>query len=449
MPEERSILFRGEEKMMLKKILTIAMGMLVLVLGITAAGEGTAVADSLKGIQAQKIPGEFGGDEFGFSVARGNRYLAVAAKFADGSGIEDSGLVYLYRQGKRTKRWILDQVVTAPDATEGAEFGESVAINRDTLVVGARFANTEITEHAGAAYVFKLDKKVGQWSFQQKLTIDSGHEDDEYGRAVALTAKGDRLVVGARFAQVGGEDAGAVYIYRFDPSAGQWLLEQVVTDEARVGGDEYGRAVAFNPEGDMLVVGARRADGDSVADVGAVFVYDLDRPRGTWTLAQKLQESDLERNDRFGQSVAVFADTLVVGARDAEVRDGSGTVVPNTGAIYIYQWGRKASQWVLSQMITPGDGGASNGQYGFSLALSGHLLAVGARRDGPGAVYLYRRGFAGKWEVARIIIPGDGQPGDEFGQSLALGRSFGAQIVVGADGVEDNTGAVYSLSVHH
>jgi hypothetical protein len=264
---------------------------------------------------------------------------------------------------------------------------------------------------------------------------------------VAVTVKGDRLVVGARFAQVGGEDAGAVYVYRFDKRKGEWLLEQEVTDENRLGGDEFGRAVSFNPKGDILVVGARRADGTPTPDVGAVFVYELNDRKGKWTLAQKLQEVDLQRNDRFGQSVAIFADTLVVGARDAEVRDGSNTVTPNTGAIYIYKRGIITSKWVLSQMITPGDGGVSDGQYGFSLALSGNLLAVGARRDGPGAVYLYRRGFTGKWEEVQKITPDDGQTGDQFGQSVAVGMSFGGKLAVGADGVNAQTGAVYSFGV--
>lgn len=432
---------------MIKKLATITVGFLMLAISLSGAELKAAAADSPQWIQSQKINGKIVGDLFGFCITASDRYLAIAAKSSDGSGIQDSGVVYLYGQDKARGKWKLAQAIEAPDATAGAEFGESVALNDDTLVVGARFANANAANRAGAAYVYRLDRRRNHWVFQQKLEGEDNHEDDEFGRAVAITGKGDRLVVGARFAEIGNEDAGAVFVYRFNKKAGKWMLEQEITDENRSGGDEFGRAVAFDPKGEMLVVGARRADGNPTPDVGAVFIYALNHRKGEWILKQKLQESDLQKNDRFGQSVAVMAGTIVIGARDAEARDGDGELIANTGAVYVYKQAKKSSRWVLSQMITPADGGTRDGQYGFSLALSGHLLAVGARRNGPGAVYLYRRGGGGKWEAAGILSPGDGQTGDEFGQSLAFNPLRGGKLAIGADEANGGTGATYIFGI--
>jgi hypothetical protein len=94
-------------------------------------------------------------------------------------------------------------------------------------------------------------------------------------------------------------------------------------------------------------------------------------------LYEKQVPIPLERNDRFSQSVAVFADSLVVGARDAEARDEDSAAISNTGAVYVCKRAKKSLQWILNEMITTADGCVSDGQYRFALAFSGHSVRFG------------------------------------------------------------------------
>jgi len=149
--------------------------------------------------------------------------------------------------------------------------------------------------------------------FQQRLTAEDGKNGDEFGRTVAVTGDGCLLAVGARFASIGKDsDAGAVYAYRFDKRSRQWVFEQKLQDgTGGKNGDQFGRALALSHHGHLLAVGARWADTSVGTDVGAVFVYARDERAKQWTLSQTLQAEDGKTSDRFGQSVAIFADQLV------------------------------------------------------------------------------------------------------------------------------------------
>lgn len=184
-------------------------------------------------------------------------------------------------------------------------------------------------------------------------------------------------------------------------------------------GSQFGYSVAV--DGDLAVVGAYLDDVNGADDAGSVSVYQRDGA-GTWSAGLKLLAPDGTARDGFGFSVAVDGDLIVVGAP----RDDSNGV--RAGSAYAYQQD-EFGVWVGTKLAD----GAAGDQYGYSVAVDGGLVVVGApgndqRVAEAGAVWLYARSALGDW-VGTATVAYDGTPGDFFGSAVAAG---GGHVVVGA-----------------
>ena len=325
--------------------------------------------------------------------------------------------------------------LTAADPIENAEFGRSIAIDGDCVVVGAAEGSDEVEVGTGSAYIFRhiQGAYVQEAKLDPKLDDPDIEDGAEFGRAVAV--KGNVIVVGARFAKSGStEKAGAAYIYK--KTNGAWSFVQKVTAEDSAAEDNFGRALAR--DNDLLVVTARKED-VSVENDGAAYVF---RQRGgTWIQEAKLRASDSTVQARFGQSVAVRGNLVVVEARDANT-----PVTDGAGAVYLFS--HSQGRWNQYAKLYAGDGAAGD-QFAFNVAVSGNLIAVGARRADPvgkkdaGAVYLFQVQGKG-WHQVDKLTASDAKEGDELGHSVAMSNDF---IAAGArrtdiDGKKDQ-GAVY------
>ncbi|MFQ5616567.1 MAG: hypothetical protein ACE5GO_08925, partial [Anaerolineales bacterium] len=152
-------------------------------------------------------------------------------------------------------------------------FGFSVAADGNTIVVGA-YGDDACCADAGAAYVFERDQGgAGSWGEVTKLTASDAAAGDEFGVSVAIS--GDTIVVGARFNDGGGSDAGAAYVFEHDQGgAGNWGEVKKLTASDAATGDEFGGSAAIS--GNHLVVGSFRDD-DAGADSGAAYVFERDQ----------------------------------------------------------------------------------------------------------------------------------------------------------------------------
>ena len=221
-------------------------------------------------------------------------------------------------------------------------------------------------------------------------------------------------------------------------------------------GDQFGYAVALS--GDTLAVGtigerssATGVNGDQTSNdapsSGAVYVFT--RSAGVWSQQAYVKASNTDRDDRFGGSVALSGDTLVVGA---SWEDSSATGVNgdesldnagSSGPVYVYA--RSGSVW-SQQAYLKASNAAANDHFGYSVALSGDTLAVGARWQrgaatgingdeglnvgyGRGAVYVFTRS-SGIWSQQAYIKASNTDENDFFGGSVALS---GDTLAVGAD----------------
>ena len=261
----------------------------------------------------------------------------------------------------------------------------------------------------------------------EKLTASVGADFDSFGRSVAV--EGDRALIGAQGASVG---QGLVYDFQWDGSS--WVEMDQLTSSDGDSGDWFGWRVVI--QGDRAVVAAISADGGSGFS-GALYAFQWN---GTnWTEVQKISASDGESGDNLGWALAMDGDVLVAGAI------GDDDVDVSAGAAYVYRW--DGSQWNLEQKLVASDGVAAD-EFGFSAAVSGDVIAVGAvgcddvGQDG-GAVYIYRHDGT-DWQEDDKITASDGAAFDWFGWETSLDGDRLATGAVSHDDPEVDGGAVYT-----
>ena len=155
---------------------------------------------------------------------------------------------------------------------------------------------------------------------QAKIVSSDLQVGDDYGYSVAL--EGDTAVVGARYEDTGGTSAGSVYV--FTRSGTSWSQQAKLNASDAAGGDYFGHDVAIS--GNTVVVGAEREGGTS--NDGAAYVFT--RSGTSWSQQAKIQSSDIEAADLFGNDVAISGDTVVVGAH---YEDTGGS---SAGSVYVF-----------------------------------------------------------------------------------------------------------------
>ncbi len=411
--------------------------MLTGLLVVFALGSGTPSAQAVPFFEATRLTAADGSanDFLGSRVAVSGDTLVAGAAGDDGG----RGAAYVFR--RTTDDWAdAEQVAKLTAAGVGAshEFGRSVAIDGDTIVVGAAPTGQR-------AYVFV--KPAGGWhDATQSATLAVAGAGTFFGISVAI--RGGVVAVGAMADGTGGANGeGAVHVFE-RPLAG-WSgtpVRSAVLIGSDGGAEDFlGASVAV---ADTFIVAGRPGDDvgvspNTIQDVGSVAVFN--RPGATWASAQPLTE---EQNlygtiagaagQRVGESVTTNGTLVVAGAPFASVSGdaGQGAAFLWTGSLGIFgELGR----------LTVADGAAQDG-FGTSAALAGGRLAIGALRAGStGAVYVFADAGAG-WlngsQIGKLATP-DGAPGDFFGGSVGIS---GTAVVVGASsddiGTAVNQGSV-------
>ncbi len=309
--------------------------------------------------------------------------------------------------------------LTASDGATFDSLGYAVAISSDTALIGANWDNDNGAQ-SGSAYVFRfnaLDTPRSRWVQVQKLLASDGDTDDRFGAALAV--EGDTAVIGA-FAVDGG---GAAYLFRLDADTSTWIEKQKLLASDREVGDHFGISVEIS--GDVAVIGAH-GDDDNGANSGSAYIFRFDSKSRIWVEEQKLLASDGAGGDGFGSSVAVFADTVIVGAGGDDNKKGI-----NAGSAYVFRFDPVGpGGWTQQQKLLAFDT-AVVGSFGFSVSISGDAAVIGALlSDDRSAAYVFRfDGESSQWLPEQKLVPSDGSAGDQFGRSVAID---GDTAVIGA-----------------
>ena len=301
---------------------------------------------------------------FGYSVGVDGDTVVVGAR------LHNSGVGAAYVFIKPPAGWVTTSTAAKLTPSDGAGsdyFGESVAVEGDTVVVGAPSHDENGVAQSGAAYVF-TEPGTG-WvstSTAAKLTASDGAVADQFGYSVAVD--GNTLVAGAY-----GDDSNRGSAYVFTKPADGWASSSTaakLTASDRANDDNFGYSVAV--DGDTVVAGA--SDDDS--DRGSAYVFT--KPADGWassSTAAKLTASDIANDDNFGISVALDEDTVLVGAYQD---DDKGS---NSGSACLFS--KPATGWVTDSetvKLTASDG-AGDDNFGISVALDEDTVLVGAYQD--------------------------------------------------------------------
>ncbi|WP_125226096.1 putative Ig domain-containing protein [Leptospira barantonii] len=357
---------------------------------------------------------------------------------------------------------------------------------------------------AGAAYVFR---RVGTtWALEAYLKAPNAEANDQFGCSVAIS--GDTIVVGAKgedgnsailhspftgLTPAGDDDTatntGAVYVYRRTGTT--WALEAYLkAPNIDVGqGDQFGTSVSIS--GDRIAVGAVQergglgviiqapapgfsgaTDNDSAPTSGAVYIFE--RTGTTWAWDAYIKAPNPESSDLFGAKIQVRGDTLIAGASGED--SGSTTILNSlgpsltsagdddslslSGAVYVFR--KTGATWAFESYLKAPNADSSD-QFGVTLDLSddGNVAVVGAYNEdsaqttissslGPnlttagdddsalaaGAVYVFRRTGA-TWAFEAYLKSPNIEAGDNFGRSVSV---YGDMIVIGAT-AEDSSQA--------
>ena len=248
------------------------------------------------------------GDWFGYSVAVSGDTVVVGAAGEDSNatGINGdqsdnsafvAGAAYVFVRSGTT--WTQQAYLKASNTDAGDDFGDSVAVSGDTVVVGAAGEASNATGingdqsdnsagAAGAAYVFV--RSGATWTQQAYLKASNTDAVDDFGYSVAVS--GDTVVVGA-----------------------------------------------FGEASNATGINGDQSD-NSADDAGAAYVFV--RNGATWTQQAYLKASNTDADDFFGWSVAVSGDTVVVGAFGEASNatgingDQSDNSARGAGAAYIF-----------------------------------------------------------------------------------------------------------------
>ncbi|MBL1218387.1 MAG: hypothetical protein D8M59_12935 [Planctomycetes bacterium] len=310
----------------------------------------------------------------------------------------------------------------ASDGSDYDSFGTCVSIDGDLAVVGADFADGAMGA-AGAAYVLRHDGSA--WHEEAKIFATDGRGSDYFGRFVAID--NDVIVAGAPNHEPDLHGQGAAYIFRYDGSS--WLQVAKLRPSDLQQHDSFGVRVAI--DSNVVVIGATGVNGDR----GAVYVYRNDGVG--WSMEAKLLASDGVPEDRFGISVSVSGDVLIVGANYDDSR---------TGAAYVYRF--NGTTWQEEAKLIATDAQTFT-FFGTSVSTNGQEAVVGAfsatgNALSSGAAYVYKCDGSDWVEVAKLAAS-DGESGDYFGESVSISSNL---IVIGATVDSHSNGSFGSAYVY-
>ncbi len=307
----------------------------------------------------------------------------------------------------------LQQKLVAKGSQSDDQFGTSIDIHQDFLIIGAKFTDVAGNQDSGVAYIFH---KSEDWAQVAKLSAADAQANAWFGNAVAI---------GSGFALVGSpfyaSSKGAVYIFEVPPSGWQDTAEnRKLTGEAD--GDQFGISMAVSE--DLLIVGAPKK-GEGVA-----YIYKRECQQGScdWQLVQRLQSSHTGSSDNFGSNVDIDSQSAIVGAWNQ----------PSKGAAYIFM--NTASTWIetakLHDMLSPSEL-QNGGEFGFGVAIFGTLALVSDNKDylngheHVGSAYLFELDSAtSTWSKVAHLTPSVPVADEEFGSgAVALAKEI---AVIGA-----------------
>ena len=350
---------------------------------------------------AAAVPGD--SHNFATSIAISGATAAVGVPGETTNGT-DAGSVWIWELAAGT--WTRTIQIFASNASADSRFGTSVALDGDLLVVGAPLDDADGAD-SGSVYVHRRDEGgADTWGEVKKLALTGITAGDNFGDDV--TVSDTDVVAGAPGRS---SSQGIVGVFEQDQGGGDNFGEVTTLTGSGAAGSLFGGAVAL--DGATLVVGLPgHGSGQGLADIFEASSF-----------VKSLTSDDADSDQAFGYSAAVEGDTIAVG-----MFYGS-----DEGFASLYD--RDGGAWTLAA-TPGSPSGFEGDRFGASLDLSGDFLVVGwpatgAPEDEPGGADVFGRdiGGAGQWGHKDAITAPAGLDEDLVGHAVAIDA---ADVLVGA-----------------
>ena len=347
-------------------------------------------------------------------------------------GARGGGLAKLYVGGG--EKWKLEAELIAKDANQRdpavPAFGWVVSLDAPHARASANYAaigapmdlhggdNEEgIFGHQGFGAVYTFAPSRGTWKQQHKIVSPDPKEKDRFGFAVS-TERGT-MVIGAPGEDGAAKDGGAAYVFVRDGE--EWKQTAKIIPEDLGGLDAFGECAVLREN--TVVIGAPGHTHGGTRFAGAAYVFV--RNGDTWEQQAKLTADDAGKADRFGHSVAMVGESIIVGSPLNDTVGGK-----DTGAAYVYV--RDNNRWKQQAKLVA-EGLRAKDQFGFGVATTGSIAVVGAplrheRAPASGAAYSFVRAN-GVWEEKKKVVLDDERQKLNFGTWVAMS---GNTVVVSA-----------------
>ncbi|MBN2778606.1 MAG: T9SS type A sorting domain-containing protein [Bacteroidales bacterium] len=446
--------------------------------------------DNNENYQALPIPYEnSAGLSYGQVVSIDGNYAAIGCPGYD----SNSGKVELLEYSGSS--WEVVAVLTSSNVNPDDNFGSSVCINQDIVIIGA-YNNDELGTNVGMAYIF--EKPSSGWTDMTetvKLFPSDGDNSDLFGVSVAVN--NDIAYVGASGWDGDFSSEGAIYV--FQKTSTTWEdFEEIamlnLSDPSNI--DQLGKSISVYD--DILVAGVSYDD-ENGTNSGAAYIFE--KPVSGWanaTETAKLTATDCSEFNYFGNSVSVYGNTVVVGTsaskggyifekpitgwidatQDAKLTqsipeqyDGFGKFVSiddqtiiigapysdydgiiNSGSAYIYS--KPSTGWVdaVENAVIYCSNSEEDFLLGSALDISGDIIVVGiplysVAYANQGGVCLYHKPVSG-WvnnsseDYFLTPLPYLHNAAENAGYSVSISGDY---AVMGAYGYNDNSGLAYVL----
>lgn len=329
-------------------------------------------------------PGPYFVDYFGDSLSISGDTLAVGIR-AGVSG--PKGLVHIYeRHSGGPNSWGRTRQILNP-IPNTTLFGRTVALDGDTLVVGLGIHNLE---------VHVLERNLGgnnAWGVAAQLVPSDMQYIDQFG--IELAIQGDTIVVGAHYNNNSCcnppgvlVNSGAAFVYERNLGGpNQWGEAQILKASDERSGHAFGNKLAI--DGETIVVGTHRDDhacpGEPSCNSGAAYVFEFGfEESGSWSERTKLVPSDIAEGDLFGVSVDISGETIIVGA-PAHDNGCQDTSACNFGAVFVFERDQSNGAWVEAQRLAKDSLGG--GGFGVRVSIDNNKILTGATISSPGPIY--------------------------------------------------------------
>lgn len=353
------------------------------------------------------------GHEFGQAASAAFGFLLIGAT-EDAFDSDWPGAAYLYDWNGR--QWEEESTIMASDGAPGDAFGRAVGVSGSLMVVGAPFDDDK-GENAGAAYLYFGS---GNNRTETKVTASDGAAGDHFGLSVSI--QGEFAFIGAPFNDNQGENSGAVYVFRFNSSNGQWEEQgQRLTDNNADAFDYFGSSV--NVVGQTALIGAVGEQHDD--SNGSAYIYRFNGT--TWEQEQKLVAS---RGGNFAGATSLAHNVALIG--NASDNDN--------GSAYFFRF--NGTTWLEDAFFSGDDAGLH--AFGSAVAIRGNQALIGAKEDKNGRGAVMRYSWNGStWQPETVLKATDGAEDDKFGTSVALGSEIALIGAPKQDQQGENAGAAY------